>query len=54
MRGATPVPGVVFENASHDYPQRINYRPDGRNRLAATISLLDGGRPVEYRWERCE
>jgi hypothetical protein len=45
--------GIVFENAQHDYPQRINYRPDGDGRLAATISLLDGGRPTEYRWERC-
>lgn len=54
QRGATPATGVVFENAQHDYPQRINYRPDGDDGLAATISLRDGGRPTEYRWERCD
>lgn len=48
------IPGVVFENPTHDYPQRISYRPDGRNGLAATISLRDGGRATEMRWKRCD
>lgn len=52
--GAAPVPGVVFENPQHDYPQRLNYRPEGRNGLAATISMRDGTRPTEYRWTRCK
>lgn len=43
---------VVFENGDHDYPQRIAYRAI-ENGLAATISKLDGARPVEYVWERC-
>lgn len=44
---------VSFENGDHDYPQRITYRgtEDG---LAATISKLDGSRPMEYAWTRCK
>lgn len=44
---------VTFENGDHDYPQRIAYRKT-RDGLAATISLLDGSRPTQYAWERCE
>jgi hypothetical protein len=43
---------IVFANPQHDYPQRIAYRRT-RDGLAATISLMDGGRPVEYAWTRC-
>ncbi len=43
---------IVFVNAQHDYPQRIAYRRT-RDGLGATISLMDGGRPVEYAWTRC-
>jgi Domain of unknown function (DUF6265) len=51
--GAGPASAVVFENGDHDYPQRIAYRAvDGG--LAATISKLDGTRPVEYSWTRCQ
>ncbi|MDZ4759714.1 MAG: DUF6265 family protein [Alphaproteobacteria bacterium] len=45
---------VAFENAEHDFPQRIAYRSTGRDSLAATVSLLDGSRATEYAWERCE
>jgi hypothetical protein len=44
---------VTFENAEHDYPQRIIYRKN-KNGLAATISLLNGQRPTQYTWERCD
>jgi len=44
---------ISFENAEHDYPQRITYRKT-RDGLAATISRLDGSRPTQYAWERCE
>jgi hypothetical protein len=43
---------VTFENPQHDYPQRISYRAT-RDGLAATISRVDGSRPVEYGWSRC-
>ena len=43
---------IVFENPQHDYPQRIAYRRTGDG-LAATVSLLDGGRASEYSWTRC-
>lgn len=44
---------VTFENGDHDYPQRIQYRRTDQG-LAATISKLDGSRPVEYAWARCK
>lgn len=53
-RNALSAAGVAFENPQHDYPQKINYRPNGKKGLAATISLLDGSRPTEYAWVRCE
>lgn len=45
---------VIFENAAHDYPQRISYAREG-NRLTATISKLDGSDAIafEYRRVRC-
>jgi hypothetical protein len=43
---------VTFENPQHDYPQRISYRAE-RGGLAATISRIDGTRPVQYAWSRC-
>jgi hypothetical protein len=45
---------VRFENGEHDYPQRILYRAADKGGLAATISKLDGTRPTEYLWKRCE
>ena len=50
--GTPPGTAVVFENGDHDYPQRIEYRAT-KDGLGATISKLDGSRPVEYLWERC-
>ena len=49
---SAPAASVVFENGDHDFPQRIEYRP-AKEGLAATISKLDGTRPVQYVWERC-
>jgi hypothetical protein len=42
---------VVFENSSHDYPQRIRYekKPAG---LTATISLIDGSGATKYAYAR--
>ncbi len=51
---AVAPPGTVtFENGDHDYPQRISYRTT-KEGLAATISKLDGSRPVDYAWARCK
>ena len=42
----------VFENADHDYPQRIIYVPsDGR--LDASISLLDGSNKIKFKKHAC-
>ena len=38
---------AVFVNAEHDYPQQISYTRAAEN-LHATISLLDGSRPVTF------
>lgn len=47
---------VVFENAAHDYPQRITYRWDASSvageSLTATISLIDGSRPMSWTYRR--
>jgi Domain of unknown function (DUF6265) len=51
--GAATADAVVFENAEHDYPQRISYRKTKAG-LAATISRLDGSRPTQYAWVRCK
>jgi hypothetical protein len=42
---------VVFENAAHDYPQRIQYAREGR-RLTATISKLDGSDAIAFEYRR--
>lgn len=47
------VPQIAFDNAQNEYPQRIAYRSPGRDRLAATVSQLDGSRPTQYSWTRC-
>ena len=44
---------IRFENAEHDYPQRIFYRQPKKAELAATISRIDGSRPVSYAWVEC-
>ncbi|HYD89033.1 MAG TPA: DUF6265 family protein [Vitreimonas sp.] len=43
--------GATFENAAHDFPQRVNYLRVG-NRLTATISRLDGSDPIHFRYRR--
>lgn len=43
---------VVFENPSHDYPQRISYRLEGLT-LTADISLMNGQRQLSFKQERC-
>jgi len=38
---------IIFENAEHDYPQRIRYWREGKA-LKAEISLIDGSRAVNF------
>lgn len=40
---------VVWENAAHDYPQRISYTRVSPDSLVARIEMMDGSRPAEYR-----
>ena len=40
---------IAFENPAHDHPQRIEYWRDG-DELKAQISLLDGSKPVQFRF----
>jgi hypothetical protein len=42
---------AVFENRSHDYPQRIVYRREGKA-LVATVSLADGSNAASWRYRR--
>lgn len=42
---------IVFENAGHDYPQRIRYWREGGT-LMAEISLADGSKPTRWRYRR--
>jgi Domain of unknown function (DUF6265) len=42
---------VTFENAGHDYPQRIRYWREGEA-LLAEISLADGSKPMRWRYTR--
>jgi hypothetical protein len=49
----TDMPGVSFENAANEFPQRVSYRRPEKD-LAATVSQLDGSRAVNYAWERCD
>ena len=44
---------VLFVNPDHDYPQRIRYTRVAES-LQATISLLDGSRPVSFEKVACE
>ena len=38
---------IIFENAQHDFPQRIRYWRDGKA-LKAEISLIDGSKAVNF------
>lgn len=42
---------ATFENAAHDYPQRITYARDG-DTMTATISLIDGSKPMLWTFRR--
>jgi hypothetical protein len=42
---------AVFENPSHDFPQRIRYVRDGET-LTATISAIDGSSAMSWRFRR--
>jgi hypothetical protein len=42
---------VTFENAAHDFPQRIRYVRTG-DVMIATISAIDGSNPMEWRFRR--
>ena len=42
---------VVFENAAHDYPQRVSYRRQGDTVIGA-VSLLDGSREAKWVYRR--
>lgn len=44
---------VAFVNPDNDFPQRIRYAREG-DTLAATITLMDGSRPVEWAFLPCE
>ena len=41
---------VVFENAAHDYPQRVRYWREGRL-LKAEISLIDGSNAKRFNYK---
>ena len=47
---------VVFENAAHDFPQRIIYRLNGDGSVAARIEGEQGGRPrgVDFPMRRAD
>jgi hypothetical protein len=42
---------ATFENAAHDYPQRIHYAREGDG-LTATISRLDGTQAMRWDYRR--
>ncbi|AJA10697.1 hypothetical protein SKP52_19140 [Sphingopyxis fribergensis] len=42
---------ATFENAAHDYPQRIAYARSG-DTLTATISAIDGSKPRTWTYRR--
>lgn len=44
---------AVFENPSHDHPQRIRYERTDTG-MTATISAMDGSRATEFVFERRE
>lgn len=44
---------VLFVNPDHDYPQEIRYERKG-DRLSASVSLLDGVKPISFDKVACE
>ena len=47
---------VVFENLAHDFPQRIIYRRNGKDAVAARIEGVNQGRNVgqDFAFKRCQ
>ncbi|QGX41296.1 DUF6265 family protein [Permianibacter aggregans] len=44
---------AVFENAEHDFPQRIRYQLDAESHLQVSIAKIDGSGPsMQWRWQR--
>lgn len=43
---------VVFENAGHDFPQRIRYWLDGNGKLHARVEDMKATRGTEWVWTR--
>lgn len=43
--------GLLFVNAAHDYPQRVQYWREGAE-LVAEISLIDGSNAMRWRFRR--
>lgn len=52
-RTASDGRSVTFENAGHDYPQRIRYWREGEA-LRAEISRRDGSEPVQWTFRKSE
>lgn len=50
-RKASDSDGMTFENAAHDYPQRIRYWREGET-LRAEISRLDGSEPMQWTFRK--
>jgi hypothetical protein len=48
---------VVFENAQHDFPQRVGYRREGADQITAWVEGTANGKPrrteFSYRRARC-
>ena len=44
---------VLFVNPDHDFPQEIRYERNGDS-LAASVSLLDGVKPISFDKVACE
>ena len=52
-----PLPeDATFENGDNNFPQRVQFRIDGKNKrgLAASVSKLDGSNRAELTWEKCK
>lgn len=43
---------IVFENHSHDFPQRIIYRSPSEDELVARVENLKGDRGVDFSYRR--
>ena len=50
LTASTPA-SATFDNPGHDYPQRLHYVRDGET-MVATISAIDGSRPVRWTFRR--